>query len=1086
VTSDKKDPRFRIPRNALLKREQLQVPTVSRAYGVFADIYGYTPFTEDIIRRYQARGMAQLVEELDKIFIPVAAAAIEHNGNVITVEGDALLMTFVTKEDVFAFLRQVEQYRRGVALTHDKEYPLLLDIGVSYGSLYEFNAGDRFKSIYISGGSAIEHAYQAEDASMGGNIAFNFEVPGSRRHKGHFLLQPKDVPKPEKKGLLRGLFKRKTPEPDPFFPDESAVIQFRSNALPKGVKPQLLCPVIVFSDFPLIKMALSMARENGKFGHDPAKARDMINEFFIGVRDIVEVQAKGFIDKFKYKNAMFLFGAPNALGDELYRAFEAMSMVHELHRNLLKKHNLPTYPGLSGMHNGRALCGEVLGRYTAIGNSVNVAARIKARSADTIESGEINDDRKIIRFSSSMLNDRTARMIRSFEVERAQLKGLDTQTIHGFSGMVEFGQSDEFILRDEELADLVGLSRLSIGRGGAVVNIVGESGCGRDRLLSIFAQHIGSEFDCYEIRCSPFYKKDPYRTLFELMKKVYPAFTDESLFIGAIGKIPESGAEFDKMLKVFQEKLESAPAAYLINNGDNIDRESADFFARAANKIAEAGSMLAFSGGQPLFEEGRIMPLINLGKSRSIEFARVLAGKFHPGCELSDYVANQIFERSQGNPLHLSELVKLLKPEFGKLKITGDISGDLTNTMLRNFHENLDSEMQGILQMYSLMHSVPTMAPILDPDHKQHMEAFLEKGFLGVDLEFSSQLMRDAVCESMLSGEKELLAEKLASIAQSMGMNDQIIFDYCRQAQRTPENRLKALEHADKYINETGLLYLVQERFFDEAIEIADVSDESQRHFLGMMLYRKAIYLNAQYADDMHPDKINRMQSLVDIARKSEECLSGHRIQYKAKLQVGMDLSYLAYFEKLEGADKKEVSGKLDESRRIIEESREMALRAGDMVYFLAASSSFSHCLIHHHENPGSAYLMLKDTESSYKLSGNKSGNSAVVMRVANLYLNLAEAALMMDDYLGAMDLIAESLDLHKGIDYIEGLGYSLGIKAKILAGMNDMWEARDLAMQTLKLVEGRDILGADFISDMKKIIEDAERLKGGVSGHIA
>jgi class 3 adenylate cyclase len=1047
----------------------------------------YTPFTEDIIRRHKARGIAELVDALERMLIPVANAALNNRGNIIAVEGDALLVTFCTKEDVFSFLREVEPQRRATAKTHDKEYPLLLDIGVSHGSLYEFNAGDQFRSLYISGGSTIDHAYQAEDVSMLGNIAFNFEVPGSERSKDHFLLQPKDVPKPDKEGWLKSLFNRKTPKPDPFIPDEKIIAQLRSNVLPENAIAQLLSPVIVFSDFPIIRIALSMANENGKFGHDPEKAAQILNRFYLGVRDIVEVKGDGFIDKFKFKNSMFLFGAPKAFDDVRLRAFEAMSMVHEFHRKLLIEYNLPLYPGLSGMHKGDALCGEVLGRYTAIGNAVNVAARIKASSASSIEGGEIHDDQKRIRFSSSMLTERTARMIKGYEVDRVHLKGLDTRTIFGFSRIVEFSQNDDFILRDDELADLIEIARLSIERNGALVNLKGDSGCGRDRLLSLFADKISDEYECHEIRCSPFYKKDPYRTLFELLKKVYPVFTDEDLFIRTIGKRPESGAEFDAMLKKFRQTLASTPSAYLINNGDNIDRESADFFAKHASEIADSGSMLVYSGTHALFEEGREITLSNLGQRKSVEFAKLLAEKFHPRCEISDHVALEIFSRSEGNPLHISELVKLLKPEFGKLKLKGDISGDLKNTMLRNFHENLDTKMQAILHMYSLMHSVPTMAPLLDANYQENMALLQEKGFLGSDYEFSSELMKDAVSESMHPSNKQKLAEKLAQVAHSTGMGDhRIIFDYYSQAQRTPENRLMALEHADKYINETGFLYLIPENLMNEAIELADENDVKQRHILGMMLYRKAIYLNAQYADDMHKDKVKRMQSLVEIAKKSEECLAGHKIEYKALLQSGMALSYLAYFKKLEGSDPKEISRMFDESKTLVEQSRKLAYEAKDAVYYLAASSSFSHSLTFHQDNPGSAYLMLKDTESTYKKIANNAEDKDIMPRVANMYMNQAEAALMMKDYLNALDIIKMSLDIHENIDYVEGLGYSLGIKAKILAGLNDMWEARELAMQTLKLVEGKDILGADFITEMKKIVEDAERLKGGVSGQIA
>ena len=111
---------FSLPRNALLHREQLcREPRMTRVLAAFLDVSGYTAFAEQIIAQHKDRGLGQLVDELERILVPAANAALRHQGNIVAVEGDALMVTFEEADHLVRFCREVEPHRCALARTPD-------------------------------------------------------------------------------------------------------------------------------------------------------------------------------------------------------------------------------------------------------------------------------------------------------------------------------------------------------------------------------------------------------------------------------------------------------------------------------------------------------------------------------------------------------------------------------------------------------------------------------------------------------------------------------------------------------------------------------------------------------------------------------------------------------------------------------------------------------------------------------------------------------------------------------------------------------------------------------------------------------
>lgn len=1054
-----------IPRNAVEKREELQNPTVCKAFGVFMDISGYTPFTESIIKTMGDRGIARLVNELDKLLLPCAEAALNNRGNIIAVEGDALLMTFGSMRDAIAFCKEVEPYRKAVARTEHDEYPLRMDIGIAFGNLYEFVAGDSRGRAYMACGSALRGAYEMEKHSADGDIVTNFPLPGAKKRNGHHSIMSQDLIVKRRSRFIDAMtrmFRKKAPE--------GYVESFRSPNMPDEPRSQLLSPAVAFSDFPLIRLAFMKANpDNGE--QDIPLAKAALTDFFRRTRYLVEAQAGGFVDKLKAENSMFLFGAPKTFRDVNMRAFGAISKMHELHRQMCQEYGLPPLPSVTGMHRGLALCRPVLGRYTALGNEVNLAARLKASSMGE-GTDEIEGERRKIRFSREMLDEESARMIRGFRIERQKLKGVeDTKTVFfDYSTVVTFAPKEDYILRENELEALQGMAESCIGRmgKGIAISVIGDEGSGKDRLLSLLSSRLSDEHLTYEVRCSPFFEKDPYRALFELMKKAYSAVSDEELFRKAIGKSPESGKEFSELLEAFRARLTKAPAAYIINNGDNIDEESKDFFRRLAPGIISAGCFMAYSGDGSIFPSGDAMMLEDLDEERAIEFANELVERHHPGCEMHGDTAREIFALSRGNPLYISELVKSLVARNNRLAIGKKQSNDLTNLMLKNVEKILTGKLHGVLEEYALMHSVPLMAHLVDREAELRLQILREKGILREDYEFSSGLLRKALADSIDKERKMDFCTRLAKAAEGEGMDDhRAIFEYFKEGRRTGETRLRALEHADRHVNEVAYIYLIRDQFYEDAIELADISDPQQRRFCGLMLHRKS-YLVSKLSND----EGDIMRSL-QLAEESLRYLKGTGEEYKAMVHKAAALCRLGRTMKAARGQSRDSEGMFERGKSLFEESRELALRHGKVNAYLAITNTYAGNLIGHCKEPEAALDMLRKTEER-------------LGKLPPLEVNILNSALsamfdkMVGDaaqYLGRFDYALENLEL--GLVKSEKAGFSQGIlfckgtQAEVYLKMGELDKAEETANRTLEIMGEQGIFDPEVDVDMRRILDD-------------
>ena len=149
----------------------------------------------------------------------------------------------------------------------------------------------------------------------------------------------------------------------------------------------------------------------------------LLNEFFTDMSAVI-IEQRGTLDKFIGDCIMALFGAPqessNPAAEAVQAAIQMQSAMAELNLSRLAR-NLPQFEVGIGIHVGQAVVGNIGSadrvQYTAIGDTVNVAARLVGKAApgqilvsDAVQAALPNGAYQFTGLGELDLKGRTARL----------------------------------------------------------------------------------------------------------------------------------------------------------------------------------------------------------------------------------------------------------------------------------------------------------------------------------------------------------------------------------------------------------------------------------------------------------------------------------------------------------------------------------------------------------------------------------------------------------------------------------------------------------------------------------------------------
>jgi len=474
---------------------------------------------------------------------------------------------------------------------------------------------------------------------------------------------------------------------------ESASLQVRGIA-PSALHEQRKVVTILFAD-------LSGSTTLGE-RLDPEALRGILASYFNELAHQIR-RYEGTIDKYIGDAVMAVFGAPISHEDDAERAISAalamQQAIGNLNSELDRRYGMRLALRI-GINTGEVvaglLAGDVQTAYTVVGDAVNTAQRFEAAAP----LGEI------------LVSEATRRLaIHSFEFEQTApltLKGK-TERVVGYRVLRRryeeiAPEATQFIGREPELESL----RAAIGdavRGkGRIVNIVGEAGVGKSRLVAELRANLIAGIDRVTVRCASFETNTPYALLADLVRGVLSihAADDQPTARAAIAKgfiaLGEERAEGDVTLLLdmlgygvrssLNPEVKRRVLVRLLSTLLRLAGARAPFVICAEDLQWVDGASLEVLG--KLITEVPSLPCLFITtarpgwsppwKSESIT-VRPLEG--HTARELieavfevpvEDDLANTIIARTAGNPFFIEEIIRELKQSNLLVERTGRVA----------------------------------------------------------------------------------------------------------------------------------------------------------------------------------------------------------------------------------------------------------------------------------------------------------------------------------------------------------------------------------------------------------------------------
>ncbi|HET9778496.1 MAG TPA: adenylate/guanylate cyclase domain-containing protein [Propionibacteriaceae bacterium] len=471
------------------------------------DITGFTPLTERLARRGR-EGAEELSNLLDDVFGRLLTGAEDEGGDLLKWGGDALLLFFDGPDHGCRAARAALRMQRvlaqiGRATTSIGRVKLRASAGVESGPVHLVLAGNpaAHRELVVLGPTAtgvtmLEHAAGTGEVLLGDATAADVGPELVRPHHGlgHLLAGvPTPPPNPPRQ-----------PEPEPM----AAVLE---QLLP----PQLLAYLDQPSREPEHRtVAVAFLRFDGTdtvLAEDGAEAlTTAVDEVLRNVQQATAAHDIAFLDTDVDADGgkiLLVGGAPRSAGDDTDRLLTAVCEI------VNRDGRLPLRAGIS---QGRVFTGETGSpsrkTYSVKGDTVNLAARLAAYA----ESGSI--------LMAADVLEHTRRSYAVNDAPVASLKGKSRPVpvvtlLQPLEPRRQQDTGDVLVGRAAEMAVLKAATEQVINGSGSVVEVVGEPGNGKTRLVDEAVSQ-ASEVTALRCDCERTGAETPYAPVRRLLHEV--------------------------------------------------------------------------------------------------------------------------------------------------------------------------------------------------------------------------------------------------------------------------------------------------------------------------------------------------------------------------------------------------------------------------------------------------------------------------------------------------------------------------------------------------------------------------------------
>ena len=744
----------------------------------FVDISGFTRLSERLAKRGKV-GAEELTDAIGTCFTRLLGVAYGNDGGLIKFGGDALLLLFTGDDHPAKASRAAVGMRRelreiGSLSTPGGRVSLKMSVGVHSGSFNFFLVGDSHRELIITG-PAASHTVLMESTAEAGEIVVSSATAA--------LLPPSIVGDPKGPGF----FLRKEPpgvalehrDVEPVPPPELLLgcipTATREHVLAALHEPEHKRVTVAFIHFDgtdeLVAQQgpFSCSQALGELVRDVQRAADKNGVCFLGS----DVDRDG-------GKIILTAGAPTASGNDEERMLLTLREIVDGER---------TIPICVGVNKGPVFAGDIgpfyRRTYTVMGDAVNLAARLMAKA----EPGEILSTASVLEPSRTQFD---ARPLVPFQV-----KGK-AQPVHAFavgaiqrSAVAAVDASVPLVGREHEMGVLLGALASARAGNGRTVEIVGEPGIGKSRLIEELRSNAG-DVAYLSAACELYHASTPYSPLVGPLRKLFgiseldeDAVAAERLrgIVGATAPhllpwTPLLGVPLDVAIPATPEvehldhefrklRLEevvvelvrallTAPTLFVLEDTHWMDEASADLLRRLTADITELPWMMCVTRRD--VDEGFASapgPAVEILRPQPLD-ATAAAALVDAATEESPLAPHEIAalaERSGGNPLFLKELL-------AAARAAGGIEGlpDSVEALITARIDSLPPRERSVLKRLSVLgptfHGelaravIPDEIAPADEDGWQRLEEFI--AIEGMDeFRFRHALIRDAAYEGL-------------------------------------------------------------------------------------------------------------------------------------------------------------------------------------------------------------------------------------------------------------------------------------------------------------------------------------------------
>jgi predicted ATPase/class 3 adenylate cyclase len=497
---------------------------------LFADISGFTAMAnalsfpdgaaDSAVQVVNKEGTEELTGIVNDIFSTMLAVVDDCGGDLLTFGGDALLILFTGADHPLVAVRAAQQMLAAMepfARTQTSRglFPLRVHIGVNSGRFLAASVGRLWSTEqgptgreYVVTGRVVNDTARAEAVAERGQIALGPGTLAAVRESCPELV----VPTTNGFGILDGIGEQVTTAPLQTAEEPPSITSLGETAwaldqlapyLPVGLLPKIVVNptqpeiegehrlvTVLFAN--LLGMS-EIVESLGSEGSDEAAA--ILDRYLSAMQEVV-MRYEGTVNKVDLcdegDKLMVIFGAPRAHEDDPQRAVRAALEMQEAIRPFQE---VPTLAGTFslqqriGIHTGTVFAGNVGSatrkEYTVMGDAVNLTARLMAAA----EVGQILISPTTRRYLDAgfVCEDLIPIAIKGKPDSVPVCAALGLRRDEGQARRT--ARYGPFVGRAEELARLKGIAGLVVGGQGQVVDIVGEAGVGKSRLVDELLAH---------------------------------------------------------------------------------------------------------------------------------------------------------------------------------------------------------------------------------------------------------------------------------------------------------------------------------------------------------------------------------------------------------------------------------------------------------------------------------------------------------------------------------------------------------------------------------------------------------------------